>query len=397
MAKGPLFISTFKGKLGNIVGYTLKDSNDKVVQATRVYQPNVANPKTEPQVIQRLKMAPGVNFYRQLSRILDNSWQGQRYGVKSRQYFMSQAMKQATGIPFIVKGDKRFYPGEYPVSQGSLVSVAVNSISTDLLSTSLVSGGVTGTWGEVSQGLVNKNFGIKNGDKLTFIFVGKNALDEYVPAFSYVILDTASTTQASVVLTASNLTFAGAADSNLTVGILNAISDIVAGAVIVSRLDELSGTIWQRSNSIMFCSDEYKEVMMSASAYEAAASSYMDSNLFDSSWYLNQGISGGNYSFAPGGNSGSNLTVVSASNLSFPSGDKTLQVAIAVMSDGTHRAYASDDDNRILIIVGNSLERSSNTATAQRLLDIQAEDALVLGWIYATPSSSSGGGETPEP
>ena len=99
MAKGPLFISTFTGKIGNVVGYNLKLSNDKVVQATRVYQPNVANPKTEPQAIQRMKLAPAVNFYRQLSRILDNAWQGQKYGNRSRQYFMSLALKQVIGIP----------------------------------------------------------------------------------------------------------------------------------------------------------------------------------------------------------------------------------------------------------------------------------------------------------
>lgn len=387
MAKGALFISTFQGKLGNIVGYTLKDSNDKVVQATRVYQPNVANPKTEPQAIQRMKLAPAVNFYRQLSRILDNAWQGQRYGNRSRQFFMSLAMKQSTGIPFIIKGDKRFYPGEYQVSQGSLVSVVVSAIATDLLTTSLISGGLTGTWGAVSQGIINKNFGIKNGDKLTFIFIGKNSFDEYVPAFSYVILDTTSTSTAESIIASSNLSFTGAVDAPLQVGVINAVSNIVAGAVIVSRLDNVSGTTWQRSNSTIFCTDEYKEIMMGVSAYQAAISSYTEDTGVSSNWYLNQGITGDASVYYPGGNSGSNLTIVSVSNIYFTHSSAQVRVAVAVMSDGTHRALRSNSSpTNIVRLENNAYFNTGLSATTTVLTEIQETDPLVSGWLVVNTS-----------
>lgn len=402
MGKGPLFLNVMRGKVGNVVGYALKNSNNKEKQAFRAYVAQVSNPKTESQAIQRLKLAPAVNFYRQLSRILDNAWQGQRYGNESRQHFMSLAMKQSTGIPFILKGDKRFYPGEYPVAEGSLVRQSVTAISSNLLTTSLVSPGVTGTWGEFSQGVINKNFGIQNGDKLTFIFAGTSASGEYLPAFSYVILDTANTSSAADVIAASNLSFAGAADAALQVGVINAVSNIVAGAVILSRLDTASATPkWLRSNSTMFCSEAYKNAMMSSSAYQSAVMSYMNSDAFQSDWYLNQGITGGSSYVGPGGNSGSNLTVVSSQNyeIDFGSTIGSHDVAIALMSDGTERAYRSNSaDSRIMYLREQDLVSYVSASYApndENLAKIATVRPLCTGWIVA--NQTQGGTVVEEP
>lgn len=401
MAKGNAFIGVISGKLGSTVGFRISNPADKEVQGWRPYKGTVNNPRTEPQAIQRLKMAPALNFYRLLAQILDNAWQGQRYGDLSRRYFMSQAMTQSTGIPFIVKGDKRFYPGEYPVAQGSLVRQSVTAIADNLLATSLVSPGVTGTWGEFSQGLINKNFGIKDGDKLTFIFCGTTAIGEYLPAYSYVILNTSNDTPAADILASSNLTFAGAADAQLQVGIVNAVSDIVAGAVILSRLDTSAGTKWLRSNSTMFCSSEYKELMMSSLAYQTAIASYMDSNTYSSDWYLNAGITGVGMNVAGGGNSGSNLTIVSHSRITFSQGSEQRYAEVAVMSDGTHRAYRSNSTPSYVIYQASGEWRYASDpvlANATTLAAIQTVDTLVTGWVVINVDAQ---GETvvedPEP
>lgn len=384
MAKGNAFIGIVTGKLGDTVGYRVANSADKVVQGWRPYKATVANPQTEAQSIQRLKMAPAVNFYRALGTILNNAWQGQKYGTQSRNYFMSVAMSQTTGIPFLVKGDKRFYPGEYQVAQGSLARQSVTAIADNLLTTSLISPGVTGTWGEFSQGLINRNFGIKNGDKLTFIFVGTSAFGEYLPAYSYVILDTDNTTPAADILASSNLTFTGADNAALQVGVVNAVSDIVAGAVILSRLDTSSGVKWLRSNSVMFCSDDYREVQMGTLAYQAAVQSYMTNENVNSSWYLNAGISSGYNYVVPGGSSGSNLTVVRVYLGSYTEGGAAQSVAIAVMSDGSHRAYRSEGEpSYILGYRDGSLYATTRTATEARFELIKEADALVTGWIKA--------------
>lgn len=390
MAKGNSFIGLVTGKLGDIVGYRIANSADKVTQGWRPYIATVANPQTEAQSIQRLKMAPAVNFYRALGTILNNAWQGQKYGTQSRNYFMSEAMRQTTGIPFIVKGDKRFYPGEYQVAQGSLTRQSVTAIADNLLTTSLISPGVTGTWGEFSQGLINKNFGIKNGDKLTFIFVGTSELNEYLPAYSYVILDTTNTTAASEILASSNLSFAGAVDAALQVGVVNAVTDIVAGAVILSRLDTSSGTKWLRSNSRMFVTDAYKELWMSTSAYQAAITSYMKAENVSSDWYLNAGINGSMTWVGPGGNSGSNLSVVAIENLlvSWSESSQT-RVAIATMSDGTKRAYRSTGTpSYILQYNGGEFSTLAHLATTESLAVITAAYPQVTGWIAIAPTGS---------
>ena len=387
MAKGNAFIGLVTGKIGDTVGYRITNSADKVTQGWRPYIATVTNPQTEAQSIQRLKMAPAVNFYRALGTILNNAWQGQKYGTQSRNYFMSVAMSQSTGIPFIVKGDKRFYPGEYQVAQGSLARQSVTAIADNLLTTSLISPGVTGTWGEFSQGLINRNFGIKNGDKLTFIFVGTSSVGEYLPAYSYVILDTTNTSAASEILASSNLSFAGAADAALQVGVVNAVSDIVAGAVILSRLDTSTGTKWLRSNSLMFVTDAYKDLRMSTSAYQAAISSYMKAENVSSDWYLNAGIDGGMSWLGPGGNSGSNLHVVSINNITFSEGGSSINAAIATMSDGTKRAYRSNEySSHIMIYSEGELRTTSNAASDGRLNAIKGVDSAVTGWILANLS-----------
>lgn len=382
MAKGNAFIGLVTGKLGDTVGYRITNSADKVTQGWRPYIATVANPQTEAQSIQRLKMAPAVNFYRALGTILNNAWQGQKYGTQSRNYFMSEAMRQSTGIPFIVKGDKRFYPGEYQVAQGSLTRQSVTAIADNLLTTSLISPGVTGTWGEFSQALINKNFGVKNGDKLTFIFVGTSALSEYLPAYSYVILDTSNTTAAADILASSNLSFAGADGAALQVGVVNAVTDIVAGAVILSRLDTSAGTKWLRSNSRMFVTEAYKESLMSVDAYQAAIASYMKSENVSSDWYLNAGITGGMTWVGPGGNSGSNIHIVSVENKSTEYQGNTFTFGVATMSDGTKRALRSDSsESKVVVLNSGTYASTQSPASDGNLAIIQGVDSAVTGWV----------------
>lgn len=392
MAKGNAFIGLVTGKLGDTVGYRITNSADKVTQGWRPYIATVANPQTEAQSIQRLKMAPAVNFYRALATILNNAWQGQKYGTQSRNYFMSVAMSQTTGIPFITKGDKRFYPGEYQVAQGSLARQSVTAIVANLLTTSLISPGVTGTWGEFSQGLINRNFGIKNGDKLTFIFVGTSALGEYLPAYSYVILDTSNTTAATEILASSNLSFAGAADAALQVGVVNAVTDIVAGAVILSRLDTSAGTGWLRSNATMFVTDAYRELTMSSPAYQAALASYMKAENISSDWYLNAGINGSMTWVSPGGNSGSNLQVVGYEQIDINVSGTNRFAGVATMSDGTLRAYRSNTTPSYVVFMRDGAFKYSSDlleANAEILALIQGVRSGVTGWIVVAATSTS--------
>lgn len=291
MAKATGLTGNFKGKVGNIVGYQLKNSNNKVTLGVRTYVAEVANPKTELQAIQRMKMAPAINFYRQLQEILDNAWQGTKYGTKSRQYFMSLAMKQSTGIPFLVKGDKKFYPGEYPVAIGSIPSKRFTDFNDpDNCVTDIEADENAANWGAFSQSIINRNVGIKNGDKITVILVAINNAGEYVPFYGSAILDTTSTEAIDDVANSGGLDIAFE-QNFVAIGIYNVDLVKVAGAIIISRLDTTGVTPqWQRSNSTMLCSDTYKADMMGAEKYAAAIASYMASGNYSSDWYLNIGL-----------------------------------------------------------------------------------------------------------
>lgn len=293
MAKATGLTGNFKGKVGNIVGYQLKNSNNKVTLGVRTYVAEVSNPKTELQAIQRMKMAPAINFYRQLQEILDNAWQGTKYGTKSRQYFMSLAMKQSTGIPFLVKGDKKFYPGEYPVAVGSIPSVQAAFGSPNVVKTSLLSTDAFVTLGDLSAVLIAKNAQVRNGDKLTFIAVKKNASGEYIPFFGSINLDSASKDSLDNVKPSFIHEFYST-DSVLNISFdFNAGESLVAAAIIISRLDTTGVTPqWQRSNATMVCSDTYKADMMGAEKYATAIASYMASGNYSSDWYLNIGLTG---------------------------------------------------------------------------------------------------------
>lgn len=60
MAKGSLFVGSGSGKVGNLVL-----ANTKQGQITKAYQPNVSNPKSTAQMLQRAKFADAVKFFKQ--------------------------------------------------------------------------------------------------------------------------------------------------------------------------------------------------------------------------------------------------------------------------------------------------------------------------------------------
>lgn len=60
MAKGSLFVGSGSGKVGNLVL-----ANTKQGQVTRAYQPNVTNPKSRAQMLQRSRFADAVKFFKQ--------------------------------------------------------------------------------------------------------------------------------------------------------------------------------------------------------------------------------------------------------------------------------------------------------------------------------------------
>lgn len=312
MAKQKAF-GLYTGKLGESVGY--RNTNGKVPGqiAVRQYQANVANPKTAPQANQRMRMKPAINFYRGLASLLDHSWQGVKYGARSRAKFMELALSPTLeGIPFVDKGEARFIPGEYPLSLGQVTQAFKidfeNPTSEDTIPCLYVTDfddvslNRDITFGEVSSEVLRDIPWLQDGDELTFVFVYKQG-DFFIPIHRYIVLDTNSLANAMEIMASAGVRLGGG-NVNVITGFASDGDDIplfrypdtiVAAGIIVSRHPSKNSSTWLRSTSYMVVSDDFKAEWMSNERYQNALATYRDKAVsLTSDWLLNQSENLGN-------------------------------------------------------------------------------------------------------
>ena len=271
MAKGIGLIGNFKGKVGNMVGYKLTDSNSGNTQGIRVYQPIVKNPKTAAQAEQRAKLAPINATYRALKMVIDRGNEGLPYGNKSRLAWLKNAFK-ASQMVWIEKSK--------PVTEVLLCQLTKGSIVTSLspeggesfltLSVAGVAAATTTTIGLLSTALLAQFTGLKNGDQLTFVAtIGiNNGLQSVIES---IVLDTTSNVAIPSFITVEDG----------TVLFMSSFSQ-TAFAVIVSR----EGTNGEhlRSNSFLMMSGDYDVTVLNDTAKTAAIESYMSSAAVNADW-----------------------------------------------------------------------------------------------------------------
>lgn len=312
MAKQGLY-GKFRGKLADVVGYKVANAKKPGTIATRAYVAEIANPKTTAQASQRMRMKPAINFYRGLASLLDHSWEGVKYGARSRAKFMSLALlPDVANIPFVDKGESRFIPGEYPVSIGSVsvpISISFGTASLGPNQTYVVPkcGIYFGdlnetTWGELSTKVLAANPSLQDGDELTFISVYEIS-GMYIPNHAYVVLDTTSLESVNDVYVSAGIYVGNVYGEFQPVSGVNndrlvytfSGKNCVAAAVIVSRHPNRNSTTWLRSSSTMVCSDTFKAQWMSNDRLLAAKQTYMNNTVaLTSDWLLNQSENLGN-------------------------------------------------------------------------------------------------------
>ena len=265
MAKGLGIIGNFKVKVGNIVGYNLKDSNNKQTQGLRAYQPVVRNPKTAAQAEQRAKMAPINATYRALKGIIDRGQEGVAYGNKSRLRFLSEAMKQFDG-PWFEKGEAITLPIKTNITRGSLPTLIVrtDSLFLDVLSLVLPESATVATISALSTALLQSNSFLKDGDQITIVAL-KNG-HGYVSSF---VLDTTDTTAIS---------WASESEGVLSIDTGNLFNtSIDASCVILSREGE-SGQHLRSTTALTLSTAAAADTHYTDAAKEAAIESYMTAN-----------------------------------------------------------------------------------------------------------------------
>ena len=263
MAKGIGLIGNFRGKVGNMVGYNLKDSNNKQTQGVRVYQPVVKNPKTYGQALQRAKLAPINATYRALKPIIDRGQESKAYGNKSRLAWLKEALKSMEG-PWFVKGAGIDCPTNVAITKGSLGFVANITANQAGLSWNVtgVATATTTTVGALATALKAAFPVLEDGDQLTLLAVsGKNHSMRAV--VESVLIDTESTDTLPAAITISD------GKVQLNVG----DSSCVAATVILSR----EGTAGQhlRNTAVLTMEDDAYDANYSEDAKEEAIQSYM--------------------------------------------------------------------------------------------------------------------------
>ena len=263
MAKGTGLIGNFRGKVGNMVGYNLKDSNNKQTQGVRVYQPIVKNPKTYAQAEQRAKLAPINATYRALKPIIDRGQEGKPYGNKSRLAWLSIAMKEFSGAWF-EKSEVPGYPAIVNITRGSL-PFSPDMSDTDREVVFRVTGLATTdkTLGAVSTKIIAKYPVLQNGDQLTF--VGTYGTGEAISArFDSIVLNTESTDALPSWLTIP-------AENKLQA--FNSTNNCNAATVIVSRESNTGQHL--RSTNGLSMTEGYDGERLEDDAKENAIKSYM--------------------------------------------------------------------------------------------------------------------------
>lgn len=173
MAKGSTN-GVIRGKKGNTVFYKLKNSNNKEKQGWREYTAEVANPQTDGQIDQRVKMAAVNNLYRALKPIIQRGWENKKYGDESRRAFLKKALGTSFTGPYIEKGSTLAAPIEgVPITYGSLPPVVVecpgNGKLPILLSVLVPTNSSTGKMSDISNLFINSGMA-QAGDQVTLIF-----------------------------------------------------------------------------------------------------------------------------------------------------------------------------------------------------------------------------------
>lgn len=167
MSKGNMFVSTAKGRVGNLVLYARKGS-----QITRAYQGNVANPRTNAQMLQRAKFANAVKFYQKaVQHFFQFAYQDQKAKETAFNAFMRHNI---AGSSYLLQSQvgNAYFPalGRWVMSQGSLAQVAIphwNGGVVSMLNTSIEASDTT--IGALSSKLIAQGFNA--GDIVTIVLI----------------------------------------------------------------------------------------------------------------------------------------------------------------------------------------------------------------------------------
>lgn len=196
MSKGSSYWGTATGKIGNTVVRVRKG-----VRVESAYQPNVKNPRSNGQVVQRGKFSDAVGFYkRAMANFFKMAFEDKKTNETDFNAFMRHNVSRAYVYSRqMVRGGEGSLPyiGKWLMSFGSLYNLPVTASGVNGLRPSFIEGvqSDTQTLGAVWTNLVNSGK-LQNGDIMTIVRIATDAdsaaADEYldetlgqIPGFTY--------------------------------------------------------------------------------------------------------------------------------------------------------------------------------------------------------------------
>lgn len=277
---------TVRKKLGNMVGYSLKNSNNGQVDGTRIYQPIVTNPKSDGQSAQRMKLLPLQVFYDSFNDVLNHAFQGRRVGQMNRQRFMSLNMGTNSGLaPAVQKGERLLAPIRCQVSSGSVVvDTALVKVDEEGLKAAnisipeVASGGIGSgsTVAEFTESILKGNLGFEEGMEIAFIAVIASASNPRagVPMKFFIVLDKGNTQTTVGDMMGNVQNFIEIShDEDYRLNLVSADSDylLMGAAIIVSKKQSKN---WANTNSRFVPTAIGEQYFYTQALYDAALATY---------------------------------------------------------------------------------------------------------------------------
>lgn len=245
MAKGNMFLSQARGKVGSVVFAVVKGQ-----QISRVHNPKPANPQTYGQQAQRSLLANMTKFYKRGTSqfykfafedktVRESDFNAFARNNMQRGVFMHRMFYESQYVPAL---------GRYKIASGSLVSGIRTIFNGDLCLFDFGANSITGdaatvTVGQVSTAILVNNPGLAPGDILTFVLADSSmeanqTYADYVPTWQihqFVLDSNDPRTIASVGLNFQSFMVPGSSRRGFLTVSINGVDRASFGACIASR------------------------------------------------------------------------------------------------------------------------------------------------------------------
>lgn len=274
-----------KGKIGDVVGYRVTNSNDKQKQGWRPYRAHISNPRSLLQANRRMIIGNMTRFYGRFQEVIRRGFEDTAYGGKSYQRFLKLNMNLVPEGPYVEKNYITPVPGPYKVSEGTLGSLGMKwNGATDNFESNIpnvaAQTGSSITVGALTALLLAADSRLQDGDQLTYLV----AFEYEGGAFEYraasIVLDSADNTTTIPVTSHGELNIGQGilvlTDSHMGVSVDAGLEDetVVAATLVLSR-DGVTEHLRSSETLAVNTANTFLAPFYSPAAKKSAIESYM--------------------------------------------------------------------------------------------------------------------------